>query len=201
MQATAEDSSHSDLLSQFKVASFAMDEEELAPLPSATPTDGKTFLLSPRGSGQQAVVVPEKSWDELIPEEARKKIDEEEKTKEQLELYLPPRRRKVRVCCYTFTGIYSLKGVGGSDDSVYLSSHFQNYCEDQSQNNSGKTRTRNTKPGAPPTKDSTGSCATVVSRNIRGFTDSEIRRFVKSYRKFVNPKARQETEHQYHGSY
>ena len=93
-QATTEDTSHSDLLSQFKVASFAMEEDQLAPPPSATPTEGKTFLLSPRGRGQAPVV---KSWEELIPEEARRVVDEEEKTKEQLDLYLPPRRRKVRV--------------------------------------------------------------------------------------------------------
>lgn len=93
MQATTEDSSHSDLLSQFKVASFAMDEE-LAPPPSATPTEGKTFLLSPRGRGHAPV---ERSWEELIPEDARRKVDEEERTREQLDLYLPPRQRTVRV--------------------------------------------------------------------------------------------------------
>jgi chromodomain-helicase-DNA-binding protein 1 len=94
MQATVEESSHNDLLSQFKVASFAMDEEELAPPSTATPTEGKTFLLSPRGRGHPPV---EKPWEELIPEEARKKVDEEERTREQLDLYLPPRQRKVRV--------------------------------------------------------------------------------------------------------
>lgn len=35
-----------------------------------------------------------KSWEEIIPEDARNKVDEEEKQKEQLELYLPPRIRK-----------------------------------------------------------------------------------------------------------
>lgn len=104
---TEEDTSHSDLLSQFKVASFAMDEDQLVPPPSATPTEGKTFLLSPKGCGQAPVV---RMWDELIPEEARKMVDEEEKTKEQLDLYLPPRRRKVRVsnmlcCCCCFVAV------------------------------------------------------------------------------------------------
>lgn len=93
-QATSDDTSHSDLLSQFKVASFAMEEDEPAPPPTATPTEGKTFLLSPRGSGQVKV---ERSWEELIPEDARKRADEEERTREQLELYLPPRQRKVQV--------------------------------------------------------------------------------------------------------
>lgn len=94
-QATTDNSSHNDLLSQFKMTSFAMDEEDMAPPPSATPTEGKAFVLGPRVRGKPAMV--ERSWEELIPEEARKKMDEEEKTKEQLDLYLPPRQRKVRV--------------------------------------------------------------------------------------------------------
>lgn len=98
MQATSDESSHNDLLSQFKVASFALDEEELAPPPMTTPTDGKMFLLSPGGSVQRRV---ERSWEELIPKEVRMRADEEEKTKEQLELYLPPRQRKVRVSTCT----------------------------------------------------------------------------------------------------
>ena len=97
-QATSEeDSSHNDLLSQFKVASFAMEEDEPPPPPSATPTEGKSFLLSPRGRGGRKNVT--KSWEELIPEDARRQVEEEEKTREQLELYLPPRQRKVQVGC------------------------------------------------------------------------------------------------------
>lgn len=56
-----------------------------------------------------------KSWEEIIPEDARNKVDEEEKQKEQLELYLPPRIRKqvnrvrepyITVCSGIFSGIY-----------------------------------------------------------------------------------------------
>lgn len=103
MQATSEDTSHNDLLSQFKVASFAMEEDELAPPVPTTPTDG-SFLLSPmekEGSRSRKRKGVERSWEELIPEKARKKVEEEEKTKEQLSLYLPPRQRKVQVCGYT----------------------------------------------------------------------------------------------------
>lgn len=100
MQTSSEDTSHNDLLSQFKVASFAVDEDELAdPIPS-TPTDG-SFLLSPlekeSAGGRRRRKGVEKSWEDLIPEEAKKRVDEEEKTKEQLNLYLPPRKRKVQV--------------------------------------------------------------------------------------------------------
>ncbi len=37
---------------------------------------------------------PGKDWDEIIPVSSRSKAEEEEKQREQLELYLPPRVRK-----------------------------------------------------------------------------------------------------------
>ena len=101
MQSTSEDTSHNEFLSQFKVASFAVDEDKMASPVPATPTDG-SFLLSPmekEGMGGRKKGV-DKSWEDLIPEEERKKVDEEEKTKEQIDLYLPPRKRKVRVCVH-----------------------------------------------------------------------------------------------------
>ena len=36
----------------------------------------------------------EKEWDDIIPESDRKRIEEEEREKEELEMYLPPRSRK-----------------------------------------------------------------------------------------------------------
>lgn len=65
-----------ELLSAFKVASFAAwDEEDVAP-PVADSSDN------------------DKDWDEIIPEDERKKVDEEERQKEMEDLYLPPRSRK-----------------------------------------------------------------------------------------------------------
>jgi len=102
-QATIEDSSHNDLLSQFKVASFVMEEDEPAPPVPTTPTDG-SFLLSPMEKEKEGLRGRrrgvERSWEELIPEDARKKAEEEERTKEQLSLYLPPRQRKIQVSMY-----------------------------------------------------------------------------------------------------
>lgn len=97
-QATTEESSAAnDLLSQFKVASFTLDEEELGGEdPTPTPTEGKTLLLSPTNE-VAAPWVEEKSWDEIIPQSYLTKMEEEEKAREQLQLYLPPRRRHVQV--------------------------------------------------------------------------------------------------------
>ena len=41
-------------------------------------------------------VTVEQLWDEIIPEDVRDKIKEEE-LEEQLQLYLPPRQRRVQV--------------------------------------------------------------------------------------------------------
>lgn len=35
-----------------------------------------------------------KDWDDIIPEAERKKVEDEERLKEEMELYLPPRSRK-----------------------------------------------------------------------------------------------------------
>ena len=97
--ATDESSSHSDLLSQFKVASFALDEEELGPTPLTTPTsvEGKPLLFSPGGRGRYESENVDRSWDDIIPESVRQEFEDEERTKEQLQLYLPPRQRTVQV--------------------------------------------------------------------------------------------------------
>lgn len=44
----------------------------------------------------------EKDWDDIIPESDRKQIEEEEREKEELEMYLPPRSRKSLKKVYLF---------------------------------------------------------------------------------------------------
>lgn len=69
-----------ELLSAFKVASFTIDEEE-------------PVSMNPSSSRQQADGDDEtRDWDAIIPENVRKKIDQEQKEKEMADLYLPPRR-------------------------------------------------------------------------------------------------------------
>lgn len=67
-----------ELLSAFKVASFAAFDEDNEPSPAAVPAPDDES----------------KDWDEIIPERLRKKVEEEEKNKEMEDLYLPPRSRK-----------------------------------------------------------------------------------------------------------
>lgn len=68
-----------ELLSAFKVASFTIDEEE--PLPATM-----TNLKAPDMEEET------RDWDDIIPENVRKKMDEEQREKEMADLYLPPRR-------------------------------------------------------------------------------------------------------------
>ena len=104
-QSAAEDASAAnELLSQFKMATFTLDEEELEGQPLPTPTEGKSLLLTP--TNESAPVRLDKSWDEIIPASYRERVEEEERMKEQLQLYLPRRNRTVQV---TNKGIYATK--------------------------------------------------------------------------------------------
>ena len=118
-QNSNETSAANELLSQFKVASFAIDEgegegEEEEEEEGEIPVEDKALLLSPTSttapSHKRAKRV-EKSWEDIIPEDYRTQLEEEEKTKEQLQLYLPPRQRTVQV---EWEGGVS-KGRGGEE--------------------------------------------------------------------------------------
>ncbi|XP_022671471.1 chromodomain-helicase-DNA-binding protein 1-like isoform X2 [Varroa destructor] len=114
-----------ELLGSFKVQSFNFNEEEVS-------------QTLPDYSG--------KTWEDIIPEAERKKIEEEERQREQMELYLPPRQRR--------TNFAELED-GGAEAN-----------ENQT--------VKPSKRGRPArSKETLGS-----------FSDNEIRRFVKSYKKY-----------------
>merc|ERR1719273_2374354 len=66
-----------DLMSGFKVASLAVDEDDAV----------KNAKVDASGGIQ-------KLWDEIIPSNVREELEEEERQKELAELYLGPRQRK-----------------------------------------------------------------------------------------------------------
>ena len=83
-----------------QVASFAIDEEELmgphrVPLPHTptTPSHSTQAQLT-----EAARSHTDKSWEEIIPAGELARVREVEDQQEQLQLYLPPRQRKVKVC-------------------------------------------------------------------------------------------------------
>merc|ERR1711892_1228814 len=76
------DAAGDDLMSGFKVASLAVDEDDAV---KSAKIDGGVVGA---GGGIQ------KLWEEIIPSNVREELEEEERQKELAELYLGPRQRK-----------------------------------------------------------------------------------------------------------
>ncbi|KAK2151763.1 hypothetical protein LSH36_352g00014 [Paralvinella palmiformis] len=135
-----------ELLSQFKVVSFDnLEDEEI----ERTHTEeGKT-------------------WDEIIPDEERKRIEEEELQQQLMELNLPPRSRK------------QIKKLSLDSDDDADKKHRRKE-EESFTSDEDSEEDRPKKRGRPRThKD-----------GIKGFTIAEVRRFIRSYKKFGRPMER-----------
>lgn len=135
-----------ELLSQFKVANFSMTGDE-------------DIEMDAYGR--------HKNWDEIIPEEQRQRMEEEERQKELAELYRLPRMRKCAKQMLSFNGSEGRRS--------------RNRRYSVSDSDSGSDRKRPKKRGRP---------RTIPRENIKGFSDAEIRRFIKSYKKFGGPLER-----------
>uniref|UniRef100_A0A6B2E7W5 Chromodomain-helicase-DNA-binding protein 1 n=1 Tax=Phlebotomus kandelakii TaxID=1109342 RepID=A0A6B2E7W5_9DIPT len=148
-----------ELLSAFKVASFAAFEEDkqLSPIDSNADDqhDGDT-----------------KDWDDIIPDDFRKAVEDEEKNKEMEDLYLPPRRK-------TLHQINQANDSGGASFGVKKKRKRQTDDSDDGSEASAEDRPK--KRGRPPIKE-----------RISNFTDQELRRFIRSYKKFPAPLKRLE---------
>ncbi|XP_043686064.1 chromodomain-helicase-DNA-binding protein 1 isoform X2 [Vespula pensylvanica] len=145
-----------ELLSAFKVASFAAFEEESEPVNQPNDNDDES-----------------KDWAEIIPENFRKKVEEEEKSKEMEDLYLPPRSRKTLQQINQTGDGRGRKRKKTPDDSEE--------GEESGSEVEGSDDDRPKKRGRP---------RVTPRENIKSFTDVEIRRFVKSYKKFTAPLKR-----------
>lgn len=134
-----------ELLSAFKVASFTLDEdEEVSKLDSIA--DENT-----------------KDWDEIIPEDFRSKVEEEERQKEMADLYLPPRKRK------------TMNQGGQREDGKPRAKRKR---DDSESNNDDSDDGRPKKRGRPRMHH---------KETVKGFSDVEVRRFFKSFKKFSKP--------------
>uniref|UniRef100_A0ACB8EQJ5 Transcriptional regulator n=1 Tax=Sphaerodactylus townsendi TaxID=933632 RepID=A0ACB8EQJ5_9SAUR len=106
-----------------------------------------------------------RNWEEIIPEVQRRRLEEEERQKELEEIYMLPRMRN---CAKQI----SFNGSEGRRRSRRYSG---------SDSDSISERKRPKKRGRP---------RTIPRENIKGFSDAEIRRFIKSYKKFGGPLER-----------
>uniref|UniRef100_A0A8C5RK45 Chromodomain helicase DNA binding protein 1 n=1 Tax=Laticauda laticaudata TaxID=8630 RepID=A0A8C5RK45_LATLA len=107
-----------------------------------------------------------RNWEEIIPEVQRRRLEEEERQKELEEIYMLPRMRN---CAKQI----SFNGNEGR--------RCRNRRYSGSDSDSVSERKRPKKRGRP---------RTIPRENIKGFSDAEIRRFIKSYKKFGGPLER-----------
>ncbi|XP_063996782.1 chromodomain-helicase-DNA-binding protein 1 [Pogoniulus pusillus] len=107
-----------------------------------------------------------RNWEEIIPEVQRQRIEEEERQKELEEIYMLPRMRN---CAKQIS-------FNGSEGRRSRSRRYSG-----SDSDSISERKRPKKRGRP---------RTIPRENIKGFSDAEIRRFIKSYKKFGGPLER-----------
>ncbi|XP_030587816.1 chromodomain-helicase-DNA-binding protein 2 isoform X2 [Archocentrus centrarchus] len=138
-----------ELLSQFKVANFSSMEE-------STPE----FEEKP---------IPE--WEEIIPEEQRRKIEEEEKQREMEDIFMLPRSRSS-----------NKRAQANDSDSDVGSKLKQRSSGSESETDESDDDKKPKKRGRPRAR----------KNNVEGFTDAEIRRFIKAYKKFGCPLERLE---------
>ncbi|CAB1415655.1 unnamed protein product, partial [Pleuronectes platessa] len=138
-----------ELLSQFKVANFSSVEESTPEL------DDKTIS----------------EWDNIIPAEQRRKIEEEEKQREMDDIFMLPRSRS------------SNKRARANDSDSDVGSKLKNRSSgSESETDDSDDDKKPKKRGRPRAR----------KNNVEGFTDAEIRRFIKAYKKFGSPLERLE---------
>ncbi|XP_041794061.1 chromodomain-helicase-DNA-binding protein 2 isoform X2 [Chelmon rostratus] len=138
-----------ELLSQFKVANFSSMEES-----------------TPEFEGR-----PTREWDDIIPEEQRRKIEEEEKQREMEDIFMLPRSRS------------SNKRAQANDSDSDVGSKLKHRSSgSESETDDSDDDKKPKKRGRPRAR----------KNNVEGFTDTEIRRFIKAYKKFGSPLERLE---------
>ncbi|KAM9807819.1 chromodomain-helicase-DNA-binding protein 2 [Neosynchiropus ocellatus] len=137
-----------ELLSQFKVANFSSMEETSPDLEEK----------------------PSREWEEIIPEEQRRKIEEEEKQRE-MNVFMLPRSRS------------SNKRAQANESDSDVGSKLKNRSSgSDSESDDSDDDKKPKRRGRPRAR----------KNNVEGFTDTEIRRFIKAYKKFGSPLERLE---------
>jgi chromodomain-helicase-DNA-binding protein 1 len=138
-----------ELLGAFKVASFNFNEDDVNP-------------VNTQPAKQQ------KDWEQIIPEDERQKLEDEEKKEVE---FLPPRSSRKATQQNSLNQSdsgeeYDPTGRDGSDDSD---------ADARAGRRKGRARKENGK------------------EQLRGFSEQELRRFIKSYKKFASPMKRLES--------
>ncbi|KAG8440685.1 hypothetical protein GDO86_006437 [Hymenochirus boettgeri] len=114
-----------------------------------------------------------KDWEDIIPEGQRKKVEEEARQKELEEIYMLPRIRSLNRKPPANDSESDLE----SKQKAQRSSGSESDSDDSDDDKKPKRR---------------GRPRSVRKDNVEGFTDAEIRRFIKAYKKFATPLERLE---------
>ncbi|XP_059917236.1 chromodomain-helicase-DNA-binding protein 2 isoform X1 [Gadus macrocephalus] len=138
-----------ELLSQFKVANFSNMEENGPELQDKNIRD----------------------WDDIIPEDQRRKLEEEERRREMDDIFLLPRSRS------------STKRAKANDSDSDAGSKLKHRSSGSDSETDDSDDDRKPKRRGRPR---------ARKNNVEGFTDAEIRRFIKAYKKFGCPLERLE---------
>lgn len=125
-----------------------------------------------------AAATAEKDWDQIIPEDERAKIEAEEKKNSEQQMFLGPRNRK---------SAQQETNEQDSGEEYDPMKKGDDSDDSDAENRPGRRRTGRQSRASRATgrdgDDRKGS-------GLKGFTDSEIRRFIKSYKKFPAPMKR-----------
>lgn len=113
----------------------------------------------------------QKLWEEIIPESYRAELEEEERQKELADLYLGPRQRK------TVLAAAADENKENENRKRKKASDDEDDEDEEEEDNDQET---------PPKKRSK------KEDKVHGFNDNELRRFVKSYKKYPLPLTRME---------
>lgn len=170
---TREETSHmtagEELLSQFKVANFSTMEDDPI-VPNASSSFSGLALGEQQQQQQQQGSTTDRSWTDIIPESERKQLEiDEENEKLKILCVDTSRRNKKNVV---------QKSKSSSDEDEFV--HSGSNDDDSSDGDGGGAHRKKT-------SGSSRRAAGAHEYSFKSLNAQEIRRFVRSYRKFPCP--------------
>lgn len=128
-------------------------------------------------------------WDDIIPEHFRKEMEEKQRMRELEDMYLPPRRKTqaknhAQEASHSSTHTSSSKRERGSGGKKRKKAKVEVVSDEEDEDaaaasEESENEDRPRKRGRPSNKE-----------RLLNFTDAELRRFIKSYKKFPAPLKR-----------
>jgi hypothetical protein len=157
-----------ELLSQFKVANFSTMEDE--PIDPNNPNPTSSTCANYSAFEEKRKQLDELSWLDIIPEADRKRIEleEEEEKLRLMHLTTLESRRRTNQSKASKQAASSEEDNYNSGDGSVNSSDSEHQHSKKSKNAKGKSKQKN-------------------EHTVKGLNAQEVRRFIRSYRKFPSP--------------